>query len=351
MTQPYETHDVVVVGAGIGGLAAATALAAAGRDTVVLEGRGRVGGRVLSIPAEGGAMDLGASWFWDNEPCIAQLAEDLGVESFPHRLVGDTMFQTSEAVQRYSGNLVEGPSRRFVNGTDGLARGMAARLPARAVRLNTPVTAIRHVADGLDVHTADSVLRAGHVVLAVPPALAVARIDFDGQLPTELAKVARFTPVWMGAVAKVLARYPRPFWREAGLAGAGVSRVGPLQEMHDISGPDGAPAVLFGFAPTQLARRTGFEDQVRAQLAAVYDPAAGEPTELLVQDWGQEEWTSPDDVHRLTTYQLFGHDLYQQPTLDGRLHWGSTETAPDFAGHVEGALIAAERAAHAVLSG
>ncbi|MFF2651352.1 hypothetical protein [Streptomyces sp. NPDC058045] len=60
---------------------------------------------------------------------------------------------------------------------------------------------------GPAAHTADSVLHTGHAVLAVPPALALARIDFDGQLPAEPARLARLTPVWTGAVAKVLARY------------------------------------------------------------------------------------------------------------------------------------------------
>ncbi|WP_246096725.1 FAD-dependent oxidoreductase [Streptomyces botrytidirepellens] len=55
-------------------------------------------------------------------------------------------------------------------------------------------------------------------------------------------------------------------------------------------------------------------------------------------------------MHRLAGYSLFGHSLYRQPALDGRLHWASTETAPDHAGHMEGALAAAERAAHAVLA-
>ncbi|MET9358259.1 FAD-dependent oxidoreductase [Streptomyces sp. NPDC006617] len=44
------------------------------------------------------------------------------------------------------------------------------------------------------------------------------------------------------------------------------------------------------------------------------------------------------------------HPLYQRPTLVGRLHWASTETATEYAGHVEGALLSGERAAHAVPS-
>ncbi|HET8836872.1 MAG TPA: FAD-dependent oxidoreductase, partial [Gemmatimonadales bacterium] len=54
--------DVLVVGAGIAGLAAAERLAAAGRRVLVLEGRDRIGGRIhtahdpdLDVPVELGA--------------------------------------------------------------------------------------------------------------------------------------------------------------------------------------------------------------------------------------------------------------------------------------------------------
>lgn len=65
---PLQTNDsqrVVVIGAGIAGLAAARQLRLQGWEVVVLEGRDRVGGRLWSLRPpglEGMALDLGASW-------------------------------------------------------------------------------------------------------------------------------------------------------------------------------------------------------------------------------------------------------------------------------------------------
>jgi monoamine oxidase len=55
--------DVVVVGAGFAGLAAALDLHDHGLSVVVLEARDRVGGRVLSVELENGEVaELGAEW-------------------------------------------------------------------------------------------------------------------------------------------------------------------------------------------------------------------------------------------------------------------------------------------------
>ncbi|WP_416980739.1 flavin monoamine oxidase family protein [Streptomyces sp. T028] len=345
-----DGHDVVVIGAGISGLTSAATLVAAGRDTVCLEARERVGGRLLSAAAPPGALDLGATWFWDGEQRVADLAARLGIDTFEQHLAGDTLVQDATGVRRLAGNLIDVPARRFASGAGTLAGALAAELPADALRLDTPVTAIhRHANGGLDVRTPDMVLHAEHVVLAVPPALALSHIEFDPELSPDLARLARATPVWMGAVAKVVARYSTAFWREAGLAGAAVSRTGPLQELHDMSGPDGRPAALFGFAPAQ-AVGPDFEQAVTAQLAQLFGAAAAEPESLHVRDWSSEPWTAPPAVHRLADYSLFGHPLYQRPALGGRLHWATTETAAQYAGHIEGALAAAERAAYTVLS-
>lgn len=57
--------DVIVVGAGVAGLAAAHTLRAMGRTVIVLEAACRVGGRAWTVPVAGAAFDLGATWLHD----------------------------------------------------------------------------------------------------------------------------------------------------------------------------------------------------------------------------------------------------------------------------------------------
>ncbi|MFD8951959.1 flavin monoamine oxidase family protein [Streptomyces xanthophaeus] len=345
-----EAYDVIVIGAGASGLAAATALTAAGRNVLLLEARDRTGGRLLAAPTSPGrALDLGATWFWDGEDRVRDLAARSGIETFEQHLAGDSLLQEDSGVRRLVGNLIDTPSRRFTGGAQRITDILAAALPTGTLRLDTAVSAINPHGERLAVLTPSGPLHTRHVVLAVPPALAMERISFEEALPAALARVAQATPVWMGAVAKVIAHYSAPFWRENGLSGAAFSRTGPLQEIHDMAGPGGEPAALFGFVPAR-AVGPGFEEAVTAQLSQLFGPAAATPDRLHVQDWSAERWTSPSHVHELADYSLFGHRLYQHPALDGRLHWASTETATEFAGHIEGALAAGERAARSVLA-
>lgn len=61
--QPVADVDVVVIGAGTAGIAAARKIVAAGRSVVVLEARDRIGGRAFTDTVNFGVpMDLGAHW-------------------------------------------------------------------------------------------------------------------------------------------------------------------------------------------------------------------------------------------------------------------------------------------------
>ena len=54
--------DVIVIGAGAAGIAAARVLVAAGRDVLMLEAAPRIGGRAHTAMAEGFPVDLGCGW-------------------------------------------------------------------------------------------------------------------------------------------------------------------------------------------------------------------------------------------------------------------------------------------------
>jgi monoamine oxidase len=88
-----RSADVVVVGAGLAGLAAARDVVAGGRSVLVLEARDRVGGRVLSHTLQGGSYsELGGMFTGPTQDHIQALARDFGVALYPTYNTGNNVF-------------------------------------------------------------------------------------------------------------------------------------------------------------------------------------------------------------------------------------------------------------------
>ncbi len=94
--------DVIVVGAGLAGLSAARDLAAGGADVVVLEARGRVGGRVEQLTlADGRKVQLGGEVVGQFHSAYLKLVEELGLtitQAFAHLPGASTWVMADQTV-------------------------------------------------------------------------------------------------------------------------------------------------------------------------------------------------------------------------------------------------------------
>jgi monoamine oxidase len=338
--------EIAIVGGGLSGLALADGLHQAGVDVQLFEARSRLGGRIVALATPAGAVDLGPSWFWPGQPRIARLIEDLGLRAFPQHADGDICFEDERGiVHRGMGFASMDGSFRLEGGMQSLIKGLAARLPKERLHLSSRVTDItqhgRLLIDG------GRWCEAEHVVLALPPRIATT-LRFRPNLDPDSLRHLAAIPTWMAGHAKFVAVYDAPFWRRDGLSGDAMSRRGPLAEIHDASGPDGAPAALFGFLGVPAPQRRGREDDLRAaalqQLARIFGLDAAAPVTTAFADWAIQPETATDADATLPTRQpAYGLPAALVGIWEGRLHFASTETASDMGGLMEGALASADR--------
>jgi monoamine oxidase len=372
--------DVAIVGGGLCGLALAHSLQARGRDWRLFEARGRLGGRALTVrAADGTPIDLGATWFWPaTQPAITRLVADLGLTSFeqlddgrvlhlsdPNRApqavaLTPQMVPAADASAPATPGAVHGGARRVAGGIAALIDALARPLPADRLRLGHRLTDVIDHGDFVELRlrhgNASYSVHARHVVLALPPRVAAAGLRFTPDLAPELRAALQATPTWMATAAKAGFAYARAFWRDAGHTGnAWVSHAqAMLSEVFDACGPEHG-AALAGFAALGAAQRESFSRGrdllLESQVVQLFGPEAADPAlrpERFWQDWATEpETCSPADIAEDSlhtgSHPHYGEPLLAQAHWRDRLYFGSSETARQGGGYLEGALGAAGR--------
>ena len=125
-----DSFDVLIIGAGMAGLAAGRLLACAGRRVGLLEARDRIGGRIHTVHAGGVPIELGAEFVHGRPPALWALIREAGLATVE----------------------LEGEDFSFENGR----LGRAAAVPSRAHRVLADMMAWRAAQPGdVDLSFAD----------------------------------------------------------------------------------------------------------------------------------------------------------------------------------------------------
>ncbi|XP_027464414.1 amine oxidase [flavin-containing] B isoform X2 [Zalophus californianus] len=400
--------DVVVVGGGISGMAAAKLLHDSGLNVVVLEARDRVGGRTYTIrgksypfrgpfpPVWNPVVYLDHNNLWrtmdamgreipSDAPWKAPLAEEWDHMTMKELL--DKICWTESAKQlatlfvnlcvtaethevsalwflwyvkqcggttRIISTTNGGQERKFVGGSGQVSERIMDLLGDQ-VKLERPVTHVDQTGENVLVETLNhEVFEAKYVISAVPPILGM-KIHFSPPLP--MMRNQLITRVPLGSVIKCMVYYKEPFWRKKDYCGTMIieGEEAPIAYTLDDTKPDGDCAAIMGFILAHKARKLArlTRDERMKKLCELYAKVLGsqealQPVHYEEKNWCEEQYSGGC----YTTYfppgvmTQYGRVL-RQPV--GRIYFAGTETATHWSGYMEGAVEAGERAAREIL--
>jgi oxygen-dependent protoporphyrinogen oxidase len=191
---------VIVIGAGLAGLAVAARLVAAGGDVLVLEQASTAGGQIQTAREPGLVVELGAEGFVARSRAVPALCQFLAIESsLVEQLSTDTyvieagrfvLLPPGEAARRLGFQV---PEEELGRGIRSLALGMGELIAALVERIGPerqrygePVTSLGRGDSEIQVALASGAIEpAGAVVLATP-----ARVAADLLAPLGLPETA-----------------------------------------------------------------------------------------------------------------------------------------------------------------
>ncbi|MFD1140917.1 flavin monoamine oxidase family protein [Larkinella insperata] len=352
--KPNDT--IIIVGGGLSGLSLAYYLRNTPFNVIILEASSRLGGRIHTITGPlTTPLELGATWFSSRHPNLLALIEELGLSAFPQFSEGISLFQSKsfEPTQKFFIPASESPSYRLAGGTEQLITALAGQLEASSIHLETEVTGIQESEQGVVIETANGqTYYANHVVGCLPLPVLASRVRITPDLPAPVRDLLPTVQTWMGGSIKFAVEYPAPFWRTNGFSGMVYSQADIVVEMYDHTSADGQ---RFGFTGFLNGGSASYTQEVRKelvlrQLGDLFGKDALAPTAYFDKVWDDKFLVAGNPViHR--PHQNNGHALLQKSYLNGKLHFGGTETAIESPGYMEGAVAAAKKLALQLESG
>jgi monoamine oxidase len=408
MSLPSEV-DVAIIGAGAAGLGAAHALENSGLSMIVLEARGRVGGRAHTIMAAPDiTFDLGCGWLHSaDKNSFVGIAERLNFEidktrppwreqsfdkGFPLQERADFISALDAFYDRAEEAAKSGrdsaasvylePGNRwnpmidaistYVNGCEldrvsildmeayedteinwRVRRGYGALMTAYAapcpLALNTQVTLIDHSGQRVRIETSQGTLTAGKVIVTVPTSLiADEAIRFHPALPAKI-DAARGLPLGLDNKVMLSLLEPEALPKDGSLRGATMRTA--MGSFH--LRPFGQACIegFFGGSHAQQLDDAG-DGALSAQAIDEVVALLGSDFRHKLKPLSESRWAHDPFSRGSYSHALPGH-AGQRAVLaapvDGRLFFAGEATSPNFFSTAHGARDSGERAAGEVV--
>lgn len=335
--------DIIIIGAGLTGLATAMLLQNQGKRIKILESRSRIGGRIHTVGfEENKPIEMGATWLGYKHKHLYGFLEEIGLKVFIQELGDKAIFEPISTSPSYLASLPQNdePSLRINGGSTKLIKTLAEKVGMSNIHISEKVSSVKLSPNYIEVMSNNETYRAHKVISTLPPNLLINTIKFVPELPDELKSVASSTHTWMGDSIKVALSYSKPFWKNENSSGTILSNVGPINEMYDHSNYEKNYYALKGFFNGNFYSISQEErkQMVLQQLKKYYGSAVEKYDNYFEKIWIQELDTyHPYDSHVLP-HQNNGHTIYRQTFLDDRLIIAGSETSPIYPGYMEGAI-------------
>jgi len=342
-----KEEKILIIGAGLSGLTLAYLLSKKNISTTILEASSRIGGRIQTIEGNlNTPLELGATWFSDLHVNLSALLNELGLQKYPQYTTGKSLFQTSKVdpPQEFYVPETQQKSYRIAGGTQALIDVLKSKAPLTKIQLNTSVKSISKTENGLVVETANQEkLQADKVILCLPPQLVGSTISFSPNLPHQVLAVLPSVQTWMAGSIKFVLEYETPFWRTSGYSGMVFSHTDIVTEMHDHTNFEKNKFGFTGFLHPSTAAypKEVRKEAVLIQLKKLLGLEATKPVSYNDKVWTDEFVLGENQLVNMP-HQNNGHPIFRESYLNDRVFFAGTETAAQFGGYMEGAVLLAK---------
>lgn len=321
-----EDIDVIIIGAGVSGLSAAHTLQSHGFNTLVLEARDRVGGRIWTDYSTGTPMDLGSSWIHgiDYGNPVRFLAEKYDLSHH----------ETS--------NFFRGFDQIIGDLTDGLN-----------IHLNQIVHHVQHHDKGVKIATYNDVFEAKHAIVTLPlGVLKAGEITFRPTLPEN--KQQAINRLNTGLLNKLYLQFPYVFWEKDASSVTLSSNFNHFSKFLNVYKYTNQPVLLGSFSSTSGHHMEKWSDEqiidkAMNSLGQKFGSSIPHPINSKITRWGSDPFargsytlhhaeSTPDDMVALSE------------TVDNRLFFAGEATNPEDYASVQGAYLSGIREAEKIIS-